>query len=106
ALAWSPVAGDLLGVDGEAIRLSYRLRDAALGWLHEAPRGPARAERAAAFALEVARLLGPVVRLRAQMHLEGLPHDDQARALSAEGEPRAFSESVGRLLALIASGGA
>jgi len=105
-LEWGAVPGDLLDVDGPTIRLSHRLRGAALDWLREAPPGPARAERAGAFALEVARLLGPVVRLRAQMHLEALCPEAQRRSFSGGDRPRALSESVGRLLALIAAGSA
>jgi hypothetical protein len=103
-LEWGPVPGDLLHVDRATVRVSRRLRDAALAWL--GPReAPGRAERAAAFALEVARLLGPAVRLRAQMHLEEQPPEKQRQALlEGEGPPAPLSPSVGRLLALIASG--
>ncbi len=106
ALEWGRVAGDLLSAEGGTIRLSHRLRGVALDWVREAPPGPARAERAAAFALEVARLLGPVVRLRAQRHLEALCPEAQQRAFAEGHRPRPLSESVGRLLALIVSGSA
>jgi len=107
ALEWGAVAGDLTSVDGARIRVSRRLRDTAIAWLREAPPGAERAERAGQFVLEVARLLGPAVRLRAQMRLEARSEEEQRRALlESEGqrETPPLSESVGRLLALIASG--
>ncbi|HYB40785.1 MAG TPA: hypothetical protein VEL75_03385 [Candidatus Methylomirabilis sp.] len=105
ALAWGAVAGDLLAVDGPTLRLSRRLRDAAAHWLQEAPPGAERAQRATRVVLEVARLVAPVARRRAQMLLEALGEEEQRRALlESDGEPRPLSESVGRLVALIASG--
>jgi len=53
--------------------------------------------------LEVARLLGPEVRGRAQALLEALPEEGQAQRLeAAEQEPEALDPSVGRLIALLA----
>jgi hypothetical protein len=103
ALEWGGVAGDLLRVDGTTFTLNRKLRGAATAWIREAPPGTDRAERAVQVALEVARLLGPAVRLRAQMRLEALHEQEQERAL-LEGALPPLSESVGRLLALIASG--
>jgi hypothetical protein len=107
-LEWGAPPGDLVSVDGPTIRVSRRLRDAAMSGLREAAPGAARAERAIGFALEVARLLAPEVRVRAQIELEAQSAEDQQRALVPDGEtpPRALSESVGRLLTLLASGGA
>jgi hypothetical protein len=105
-LEWGPVPGDLVSVDGWTVRLSRRLRDAGTAWVREVT-GPARAQRAIAFVLEIARLLAPVARLRAQDELALLDPDAQARALAAEGEPPGpLSASVRRLLALVAGGGA
>ncbi len=107
ALEWGGVAGDLLRVDGATIRVSRTLRDSAIAWLREAPAGAERAERAVRFALDVARLLGPAVRLLAQVRLEDRSAEEQQRALLEEGGDREappFSESIGRLLALISSG--
>jgi hypothetical protein len=103
SLQWGEAAGDLLRVDGTAIRLSRRLRDIAVAWVRDAPAGTERAERAVQFVLEVARLLGPTVRLLAQVRLEEACPDEQQRAL-AEDAVSPFSESIGRLLTLIASG--
>ena len=104
ALEWGAVAGDLTRADGARIRVSRRLRDSAIAWLAETPPGAGRAERAVQFALEVARLLGPTVRLVAQMRLEARSEEEQRRALlESEGEVP-LSDAVGRLLALIASG--
>jgi len=105
ALEWGAVAGDLLRADGATIRVSRKLRDSAIAWLSEAGPGAERAERAVQFVLEVARLLGPVVRLSAQMRLEARCLEEQRRALlEGEGDPPSLSDSVGRLLSLIASG--
>lgn len=108
ALEWGAVPGDLLHVDGHTIRISRRLKDAAAAGLRELPPGTERAHGAVQFILEVARLLGPLVRRRAQMRLLARSEDEQRHAL-LEGErepPPALSESVGRLVALIAAGGA
>jgi hypothetical protein len=102
-LEWGPVPGDLLRVDGARLTVSRRLRDAALAWVREAPRGADRAERAIGFVLEVARLLGPTVRLLAQARLEGL-HEDEQRAALLETEPPPLSGSINRLVAAVASG--
>ena len=98
----------MLRVDGGTVRLARRLRDTALAWLGEAPRGDERAARAVVFVLEVARLLAPVVRLRAQADLEASSAEKQRRALSEteEAPPRELPDSVGRLLALVAGGSA
>jgi hypothetical protein len=103
SLQWAPVTGDLLHVEGETVTISRRLRDVAGAWLREAAPENERARRAVEFALEVARLLGPTVRLAAQMRLERQSEEEQRRALDGE-HPPVLSESVGRLLALIAAG--
>jgi hypothetical protein len=102
-LEWGPTPGDLLSVTGSRITISRELREAAVAWLRDAP--PAeRAARAVVVALEVARLLAPTVRLHAQMRLEEQSAEHQRRAvMNAEPAP-ALSESVGRLLVLIAAG--
>lgn len=106
ALEWGPVPGDLIASDGRALRVSLRLRDAAHDWIRSARPGPERGERAARFILEVARLLAPALRLSAQIALEALSEEDQLRrwqAAEAQG-PEPLHESVGRLVALVASG--
>jgi hypothetical protein len=106
ALEWGPVPGDLIRVDGRRWRLSRRLRDAGTAWVREVT-GPERAQRAIAFVLEVARLIAPAARLRAQERLASLDAEAQARALAAAPAPAGpLSGSVGRLLALVAGGGA
>ena len=106
SLEWGPVAGDLVGGDGRRVRIARRLRDVAGDWIRAAQPGLPRAERAAAFALEVARLLAPTVRLAAQLALEALPEAEQlARWEAAAQAPEpALDESVGRLVALVAAG--
>lgn len=104
-LQWGPVAGDLVAVDGDTVTLNRRLRDAAAGWIAEGD-GPARPERAARLVREVARLVAPEVRHRAQHALERLDEDEQQRVWDeAPAEPPPLDESVGRLIALVARGG-
>ena len=87
----------------EADALVRRLFDAAAASLRSAEPGRDRAEQALRFVLEVARLLGPEVRGRAQALLETLPETEQARRLEAPAQaPEALDESVGRLIALLA----
>jgi hypothetical protein len=107
SLEWGPVPGDLLRVHGQRVRLSRRLREAGMAALAGAASPPERAEQALRFVLEVARLLGPEVRLRAQARLETLDEAEQRRVLEAAPVelPEALGESVGRLLALVIRGG-
>jgi hypothetical protein len=107
ALEWGPVPGDLLHVHGQRIRLSRRLREAGTAALAGAASSQERAEQALRFVLEVARLLGPEVRGRAQARLESLGEAEQRRVLeTAPAElPEALGESVGRLIALVLRGG-
>lgn len=103
-LEWGAVPGDLVRVWEKRIRLSARLREAGAASLDSAAPGRERAEQALRFVLEVARLLGPEVRGRAQALLESLPSLEQARRLDAGEPPEALDESVGRLIALLARG--
>ena len=105
ALEWGAVPGDLVRAWDRRIRLSAQLREALAASLGNAGPGRERAEQALRFVLEVARLLGPEVRGRAQAHLESLPEAEQARRLTAAAqESEALHESVGRLIALLARG--
>jgi hypothetical protein len=101
-LEWGAVPGDLVRPWERRIRLSAELRDAATASLKDAEPGRERAEQALRFLLEVARLLGPEVRGRAQALLEALPEAEQTRRLAAAEESEALDESVGRLIALLA----
>jgi hypothetical protein len=103
ALEWGAVPGDLVRAWEKRIRLSARLREALNASLGSAAPGRERAEQALRFVLEVARLLGPEVRGRAQALLESLSEEEQARrVLAAAEEPEALDESVGRLITLLA----
>jgi len=105
ALEWGAVPGDLVRAWDRRIRLSAQLREALAASLGNAGPGRERAEQALRFVLEVARLLGPEVRGRAQALLESLPEAEQARRLTAAAqESEALHESVGRLIALLARG--
>lgn len=105
ALEWGPVPGDLVATEPGRARLSRRLRDLAAESIRGAAPGAARAERAARFILEVARLLAPAVRLDAQLRLEALPEEEQfQRWETAAPAAGPLDDSVGRLVALVASG--
>jgi hypothetical protein len=105
-LEWGTVPGDLLRAWDRRIRLSARLRGAGAASLGSAAPGQERAEQALRFILEVARLLAPEIRSRAQALLLSLPEAEQARCLEPTAEPpEALDESVGRLIALLARGG-
>jgi hypothetical protein len=103
-LEWGAVPGDLLEVDGARVRVSRRLRAAGVEWVGESAAGPERAQRAIAFVVEVARLVAPAARLRAQARLAASSAAEQARALDTPPHEGALPESVGRLLALVATG--
>jgi hypothetical protein len=106
-LEWGPVPGDLLRVHGQRVRLSRRLREAGAAARAGAASPQERAEQALRFVLEVARLLGPEVRQRAQARLEALSEDEQRRVLEEAPHelPEALGDSVGRLVALVIRGG-
>ncbi len=105
-LEWGPMPGDLVRVEGVTARVSRRLRDAGVTWVKEAA-GQERGRRAIAFVLEVARLLAPAARRRAQARLAALTPEAQALALAANDAPSdELPTSVGRLLTLVVAGGA
>ena len=96
--------GDLLEVGDGRVRVSRRLRAAGVQWVSESASGSERAQRAIALVVEIARLVAPAARLRAQGRLAASSAAEQARALEAPPHEGSLPESVGRLLALIASG--
>jgi hypothetical protein len=106
ALEWGPIPGDLLRMDGDTLRVRRQLLDVGLAWIRDAEAGPTRSERAGVLALEVARLLGPELRRRAQARLEALSPETQQRAWEAAeaAPPPALGEPVGKLLAHLARG--
>jgi hypothetical protein len=106
AIEWGAVPDDLLRAWDRRIRLSVRLREAGQASLRSAAPGQERAEQALRFILEVARLLGPEIRARAQALLEALPESEQRQRLEAAPVelPEALDESVGKLIALVARG--
>ena len=70
-LEWGGIAATCSAWRAATIGISRRLRDAAVTWIRDASRRRrARGARGGQFVLEVARLLAPTVRLRAQMRLE------------------------------------
>ena len=102
-LEWGAVPGDLLRADDGAIRVSRRLRDAGMRGIADAE-GPERARRAIGFVLEVARLLAPDARRRAQARLAAASPAEQEAALGTPPIDGPLPESVGKLVALVARG--
>ena len=96
--------GDLMRVDGPTVQLSRRLREAGRKWVAGAIGGPERGQRAITFVLEVARLVAPEARRRAQARLAALSPAEQEGALQAQSLEGPLPESVGKLLALVARG--
>jgi hypothetical protein len=89
------------------VRLSRRLREAGTAARAGSASPQERAEQALRFVLEVARLLGPEVRQRAQARLEALSENEQRRVLEEAPDelPEALGEAVGRLIALVIRSG-
>ncbi len=80
SLEWGPVAGDLVEVAGERLVVSLSLPRLFRSKL-EAQEEPAQQVRVALhFAVEVAKLLGPAVRGKAQAALAALPESGQRAA--------------------------
>jgi hypothetical protein len=105
-LEWGSVPGDLVRVEPGRMRVSRALRDVGLAWVDAAPEPGARPERAIHLVLEVAHLLAPEIRRRAQAALAALPEVEQQRRWSAAeaAPPPGVTEATGRLVALIAGG--
>ena len=106
-LEWGSVPGDLLRVDGDVIRVSRLLLDAGAAQVRAVSPGAERAAPAVRLVVDVARLLAPEVRGRAQMALEALPEDEQLRLWEgrAGAADTPLDDSVARLVALVAGGG-
>jgi len=110
-LEWGPVPGDLLRAEPGSLRVARRLRDAGAAFVvetaSEGAASEARAQRAVRVVLEVARLLGPELRQRAQAMLAALPEAEQQRRwdAAAAAPPAPLDDSVSRLVALVAGGG-
>jgi hypothetical protein len=102
-LQWGATPGRLLVEGPRSLTLSRALRERGIAWVTAAER-ESRPERAARFALEVARLVAPALRARAQAMVETLPPTEQERLLAAEAPARPMGAAVGRLVALIAAG--
>jgi len=105
-LQWGTVAGDLLHVDEGKITITRLLRDAGVEWIRELAPGSERAPRAVHFALEVARLIAPPIRIAAQARLASRSEHAQRRALLRSDDEPPLSDSVARLLAFLVSGSA
>jgi len=103
-LEWGPVPGDLMRVVDGTVQLSRQLREAGRKWVAGAMPGPERGQRAIAVVLEVARLVAPEARRRAQAQLAATSPAEQERALQAQPVEGPLPESVGKLLALVARG--
>lgn len=82
-LEWGPVAGDLMEVSGERAVLSLKLPRLFRRRLAGCQAQAERLSLALALVVEVARLLGPALRLRAQGLLAALPEAGQREALES-----------------------
>ena len=80
-LEWGPVTGDLLEAAGDRLVVSLRLPRLFRQRLHAQPDRTEQVRAALDFAVEVARLLGPAVRRKAQAALAALPEAGQRAAL-------------------------
>ena len=80
-MEWGPVTGDLVEAAGERLVVSLRLPRLFRQRLHAQPDKGERVRAALGFAAEVARLLGPAVRQKAQAELAALPEMGQRAAL-------------------------
>lgn len=104
SLLWGPVSGDLLEVAGDRVILSLRLPRL---FTERLMRGSSAAERLAlalAFISEVARLLAPLLRLRAQAELERLSEDVQWEAVEMAPAPDPHDSSLDTLIRALGSG--
>ena len=102
-LEWGAVPGDLVAWSGPRATVSRRLADVGLRWLADAPAGDDRVGRAIVLAMEVARLLAPEVRARAQDALATLPEPAQAAAWNSPA-PTPPDDAIPRLLAHLLAG--
>jgi hypothetical protein len=80
-LEWGPVTGDLLEAAGDRVVVSLRLPRLFGQKLHAQPDRREQVRAALDFVAEVARLLGPAVRRKAQAALAALPEAGQRAAL-------------------------
>lgn len=80
-LQWGPVTGDLVEAAGERLVVSLRLPRVLRLRLEAQPDGEQRVRAALSLAAEVAKLLGPAVRRKAQAALAALPESGQRAAL-------------------------
>lgn len=80
-LEWGPVAGDLVEAAGERLAVSLSLPRLFRRRLEGEPKPEERVRMALEFVREVAKLLGPAVRRKAQAALVALPEAGQQAAL-------------------------
>ncbi|MBI1737543.1 MAG: hypothetical protein HYR51_20420 [Candidatus Rokubacteria bacterium] len=87
SLEWGAVVGDLLAVDGSAMRISTRVRAAAIERLAVAGDRAGRVAYAFALVGELAALVGDALRGDAQALLAGRPAEEQEAALAVVDDP-------------------
>ena len=88
-LWWAPVVGDLVAMDSDGIRFSWRVAEAAAARLRTASSRPDRLARGLELIAEMAALTGDAVRARAQEALSAAAPDVQTAALANAEEPDA-----------------
>ncbi len=102
-LTWAPVAGDLVEIMADEVRLSARLGERLADGV-TAVAAEARAALGLAALVEIAGLVGDVLRARAQARVAALPALDQESLLTAppaagEDDARVITDAVAALLA-------
>jgi hypothetical protein len=93
-LWWAPVVGDLVALDRDCIKYSWRLAETAATQFRIASSRPGQLARGLELIAEMAALAGDAVRSRAQEALSHAPPEAQEAALAAEEEPDA--EAIAR----------
>ena len=88
-LRWAPLSGDLAAVDGDGIRFSWRLAEAAAMQVRAATSRGEWLARGLELVVEMAALAGDAVRARAQAALAAATPEAQEAALSTAEQPDA-----------------
>src|SRR5262245_49100717 len=81
-LVWAPLSGDLVEIEADEARLSWRLAERLVGEVTAAGAQPERAALGLAALVEVAGLVGDALRARGQARVAALPETEQASLLA------------------------
>lgn len=108
-LQWGPVTGDLVEAAGERLVINLRLPRVFRRRLEGEEAGERRVRAALGLAAEVARLLGPAVRRKAQAAMAALAESGQRAALELaettfDAAPSSLHSSLDRLIRALLAG--